>query len=172
MNARFERDFKKYLEEEKNATTYSAYSNNGYGGMYASSGSTGYYSKDSVYIPNREYLVRLNDNRDNFEECGELPDSYIDKCNVFFYEFSSTEKGCKHFNSLKSFISWAEKCGITITPTFKREISYGNTMFAVCLPNSSTAYAKNSVKNLERFLNKYPNGGEVDSADLQVWGPY
>lgn len=172
MNARFERDFKKYLEEEEKATTYSAYGNNGYGGMYASTSSSGYYHKGTVFIPGRDYLVRLNDNRDNFEECGELPESYIDKCSVFFYEFSSTEKGCKHFNSLKAFTKWAEDCGITITQTFKRELNYGGTIFAVCLPNSSVAYAKNSVKTLERFLEKYPNGGEVNSADLQVWGPY
>ena len=143
MNKRLMKDFKAYLEE-------AAKTEINYGGYYPLAYQ---YRRKS-----REFLISLNGKNDDFIECGEDPKTYKDAGNIFFYEFSSMDKGCRHYNSISEFFKWAESCGITFSESVKREINYGNSIWVACIPYSTETVAKSSRKLLENFLSEYRDG--------------
>ena len=155
MNTRLIKDFKAHLEEcEKVTRTSPMYSQN-----------SGY-----TFTPKtRETLVRMNDGVDDFVECGKDPSSYSDVANVFFYEFSSLDKGCKHFNSLASFYEWAESCHITFEYQIKSSINYGTACWVFCVPGKYEAIAKNSRSGVKRFLEKVEKGQEIIPYDKSFY---
>lgn len=135
INGLLKKDFVKYKhhveEREKNANKYTP-----------------------MYTPHYQ-LVSDNDGFDDFSEFGAPPESFMEKCSIFFYEFSSTQRGCKHFTSNKAFFDFADKYGIMLEANDKStcKVSTRN-LWVACYEGRQDAFVAKSRSELVRILNE------------------
>lgn len=165
INFRLKRDFKKYLETPPTTSTYSSGYNSygGYGGCYSRGG--GY-----TFTPKlRSQLVMTNAGHDDFRECGANPINYMDVGNIFFYEFSSMSKGCRHYNSVSEFFKFLGDYGMTMSDESRRVVKQGTPMWCVCIPNKKEVIVRRSRMDLGAFISEYGDGKPVPD---KVKSPY
>lgn len=107
------------------------------------------------YPTSHEALVSYNDSCDDFVEYGDIPYSSVQRCSIFFYEFSSTDKGCKHFVSTQAFFDFVEKHGIKLKESDASlcRIFVGN-LWAACYDGVSDAFVARSRSELVKTLNE------------------
>lgn len=140
INPRLKRDFQKYLEDANKPTT-SYYSGSGYTYNFTP--------------PTHSSLVQINHGHDDFRECGKNPLNYVDRVNVFFYEFSSLDKGCRHYNSFSEFLSFISQYGMIMSDESRRIVKIGSPCWCICVPNKKEVIVKRMRKSLDSFVEKY-----------------